>query len=426
VVQVGCPPSFQAAAAWVVDELTTASAPGPGADVGYPSPALPGSEAAWAFFAGGAAAPRVAEDGLVDFGDRVDDIIASAFWHLSRWEERDGPRDRHGRFPAAASTNDPASPVVDALLARFQTAAGLGRREGFAVVLTHDVDLPRRWAARGASRRALRGVRNAVRRRRAGEAAVETAGLLAAPWHRARGTDPNWSIDRIREIERAHGGRSTYFLLAGHGHPADGPDPDAYDAVRERLVREVQDGGDEVGLHPSYRTSEEPERLQAERDGLAELAGPVRSARFHFLRHDPHRDLAVLDRLGFEVDSSHGFADAPGFRAGFSHPYHPFDIAADRPLGLLEVPLAVMDATLQDDRYLGLSAQDGLRRALGVLEHVARSGGTAAVLWHPDRFGVPYARGWDVAYEELVVWCRDRGGDLIACEDVPGRYSTQR
>ena len=30
------------------------------------------------------------------------------------------------------------------------------------------------------------------------------------------------------------------------------------------------------------------------------------------------------------------------------------------------------------------------------------------------------------AYEELVVWCRDRGGDLIACEDVPGRYSTQR
>jgi uncharacterized protein DUF7033 len=401
VVQVGCPPSFQAAAAWVVDELTAASAPGPGADVRYPSPALPGSEAAWAFFAGGAAAPRVAEDGLVDFGDRVDDIIASAFWHLSRWEERGGPRDRHGRFPAAASTNDPARPVVDALLARFQTAAGLGRREGFAVVLTHDVDLPLRWAARGASRRALRGVRNAVRRRRAGEAAVESAGLLAAPWHRARGSDPNWSIDRIREIERAHGGRSTYFLLAGHGHPADGPDPGAYDAVRERLVREVQDGGDEV-------------------------AGPLRSARFHFLRHDPHRDLAVLDRLGFQVDSSHGFADAPGFRAGFSHPYHPFDIAADRPLGLLEVPLAVMDATLQDERYLGLSAQDGLRRALQVLEHVARSGGTAAVLWHPDRFGVPYARGWDVAYEELVVWCRDRGGDLIACEDVPGRYSTQR
>jgi hypothetical protein len=425
VVRVGCPPSFQAAAAWVIDELTAASA-GLGAVVSYPSSALPGSEAAWALFAGGPGEPRALEDGVVDFGDGVEDIIASAFWHLSRWEERGGARDRHGRFPAAAAMCDPARPAVDALLERFQNAAGLRRREGFALVLTHDVDLPRRWAARGASRRALRELRGAVRHGRAGEAAAQAGGLLAAPWHRARGTDPNWSLDRIREIERAHGGRSTYFLLAGHAHPADGPDPAAYDAVRERLVRDVQDGGDEVGLHPSYTTSEDPARLEAERDRLAELAGPLQSVRFHFLRHDSHRDLPVLDRLGFAVDSSHGFADAPGFRAGFSHPYHPFDLAAGRPLGLLEVPLAVMDATLQDSRYLGLSASAGLARALDVLERVADSGGTAAVLWHPDRFGRPYAQGWDVAYEELLIWCKERGGDMIACADVAARYSTQR
>ena len=75
-------------------------------------------------------------------------------------------------------------------------------------------------------------------------------------------------------------------------------------------------------------------------------------------------------------------------------------------MGLLEVPLAVMDATLQDARYLGLSASRALERSLAVLEHVAASGGTAAVLWHPDRFGVPYARGWDVVYEEILVWGR--------------------
>lgn len=419
MVEVRCPPSFEAAARWVIGELAAASAHGPGADVAYPSHALPGSEAAWTLFAGGEAPPpSPGEDGLLDFGDRVQDVVASAFWHLSRWEELGGERDRHGRFPGSAALADPAVPVVDALLRRFQQAAGLRPRDGFALVLTHDVDLPRRWAARGALRRSARAARAGLFAGHVGQAAAEAAGVLTAPVHRVRGTDPNWSFDRIREIERAHGGRSTYFLLAGHAHPADGPDPAAYDAVRRRLVRELTAGGDEVGLHPSYTASGDPERLAAERDLLADMAGPLTSVRFHFLRHDPHRDFPLLDRLGFAVDSTHGYADLPGFRAGFSHPYHPFDVAAGRPLGLLEVPLAVMDATLQDARYLGLSASRALERSLAVLEHVAASGGTAAVLWHPDRFGVPYARGWDVVYEEILVWAKGRGARLIACEDV--------
>ena len=95
----------------------------------------------------------------LDFGDRVQDVVASAFWHLSRWEELVGERDRHGRFPGSAALADPAVPVVDALLRRFQQAAGLRPRDGFALVLTHDVDLPRRWAARGALRRSARAAR---------------------------------------------------------------------------------------------------------------------------------------------------------------------------------------------------------------------------------------------------------------------------
>ena len=43
-------------------------------------------------------------------------------------------------------------------------------------------------------------------------------------------TDPNWAFDRIAEIERAHGGRSTYFVMTGPLRtPADGPAPAAYD-----------------------------------------------------------------------------------------------------------------------------------------------------------------------------------------------------
>ena len=79
-----------------------------------------------------------------------------------------------------------------------------------------------------------------------------------------------------------------------------------------------------------------------------------------------------LDQLGFAYDSSQGYADGPGMRAGLSLPYRPYDLAADRPLDMLELPLVVMDATLAEDRYLGLEADAGLDRAVAVLERAAR------------------------------------------------------
>ena len=88
-------------------------------------------------------------------------------------------------------------------------------------------------------------------------------------------------------------------------------------------------------------------------------------------------------------------------------------MAADRPLELTELPLAIMDATLAEQRYLGLDADAGLQRSVRVLEQVAAARGTVAVLWHVDRFDRVYGRGWDRAYERLLQWVVDRGGRLV-------------
>jgi hypothetical protein len=406
--------------AWTFETLRSACAPGP-VEIGnvYPSSAMPLSEAAWRLLDGGEArSPRLVEDGLLDFGDGILDVVASAFWHLSRWEERTGPRDRHGRFAAATALADPERPAVDALLERFRAATGLRRRAGFTVVLTHDIDAPLRWTGRRSVISAGSRLKHAIAERRGADTAAEARGLASLPLDRLRRRDPNWSFQRIREIESAHGARSTHFLLAGHHHPADG-DGAAYDRVRLRLVDLLAGQGDEVGLHPSYTSGDHPARLESEKRRLESLTGsPIRSTRFHFLRHDPHRSLPQLDALGFALDSSQGYADRPGMRAGFSFPYRPYDIARDRPLDLVELPLAVMDATLSDRRYLGLSAEDGLKRAISVLERVSEAGGTVAVLWHNDRFAGSYAGGWDGCYERLLSWVRERGGRLCACEDV--------
>lgn len=412
---------MNARADWVLETLRSACAPAV-AEVSYPSAALPASPAAWEYFdRGQSAPPGLGDSGMLDFGDGVEDIIASAFWHLSRWEERPGsPRDRHGRFAAASALADPERPAVDALLQRFQQATGLGRCDRFRVVLTHDIDTPRRWTSPRTVVAAGARMKAAALRLQRADLASEARGLAALPVAVLRGRDPNWSFQRIHEIEAARGGRSTHFLLAGHHHPADG-DAGAYGAVRARLVDLIAAQGDEVGLHPSYTTGDHPDRLQRERDTLRSLTGsPLRSARFHFLRHDPHTSLAELERLGFALDSSHGYADRPGLRAGFSFPYRPYDLARDRPLDLVELPLALMDATLSDSRYLGLDAEAGYLRSVEVLERVASVGGTVAILWHNDRFAGHYARGWDRCYERILDWVVARGGELCACEDVLG------
>jgi hypothetical protein len=419
-VEVDVPAGFQAKARWAIETLLDGG--GPAAAVRYPSSALPGSERAWAYFdAGESAVPVLGEDGLLDFGDGVEDSVASAFWHLSRWEERPGSaRDPRGRFPASAALADPERPVADALAVRLRAAVGAPTPERtFTVALTHDIDTPRRWWGGRALRGAMARARAAGVERRRRDLTAELRGLAEWPVHRLRGTDPNWAFQRIREIEAAHGGRSTHFVMTGHTHAADGASPAAYERVRAAVVAQVLEQGDELALHPSYEASERTELIEQQRRRLAELAGrEVDGVRFHYLRHQAHGSLAELDRLGFAYDSSHGYGDRPGLRAGLSHPYRPFDLAADRPLRMLELPLAVMDATLAERGYLGLAPAEGLRRAVAVLERVAVVRGTVAVLWHNDRFDRAYARGWDTAYERLLRWVVERDGRLVSAADA--------
>ena len=420
-LELDVPEGFAAEARWTLETLLGACAAPAAKAVRYGgSGGLDVSERAWGLFAAGEAfAPIVGDDGMLDFGDGARDLVASAFWHLSRYEERGGTRDEHGRFPASAALADPERPAVDSLLRAFRDHVGDRGATPFTVALTHDVDIPWRWSRPQALRGAAARARAAARERRSRDVVAEATGLAAAPIRRLTRTDPNWSYERIAAIERAHGGRSTYFVMAGHGHAADGPDPAAYDRLRPAIVAQIAAQGDEIGLHPSYLTSERPRLLAEERERLEALTGGrVPGVRFHYLRHDTHATLPELDALGFAYDSSQGYGDAIGLRAGFSFPYRPFRLAERRPLDLVELPMAVMDATLAERRYLGLEPRAGLARTLRLLERVADIGGTVAILWHTDRFSREYARGWGRVYADVLEWVADRGGRLVTAAEA--------
>jgi hypothetical protein len=348
-----------------------------------------------------------------------DDDLAAAFFHLARLEEVGAPRDPHGRFFAASSKLDPLDPPLERLRRELGLPAPQYRGAKFAVALTHDVDVPWRWTRIGMHGAAAR-LKGHVLARRAGPALHEAHGLARVPLHKLRGSDPNWRFAEIVAEENEHGGRSTFFVMAGHGHRADGAAPESYDRLRPQLVETLVETGAEVGLHGSYLAAEDLDRLARERALLAQLDGPLVGHRYHYLRVDPHRNLVPLVNVGFRYDTSLGFPDALGFRAGIAHPFRPWDLERNRPADLVEVPLAVMDATLAEERYEGLSAEAAKTRIFSLLDWAAENGAGFSILWHPERFDAPSSRGWDRLYFDVIDAVRERGGVCVSGAELAG------
>jgi hypothetical protein len=347
------------------------------------------------------------------------DDVAAGFFHLARVEERNGQRDEHGRFRAAWSCLDPLDPPLE----RLRRNLGIDSPR-FTVALTHDVDSPWRWTRIGLRGAAARAKRD-LRRGRLAPALREATGLATVPLHRLRGTDPNWRFEQIVAEERRCGATgSTFFVLAAHHDPHDGAAPEAYDRLRPRLVETLRETGAEIGLHGSYTAADDPARLQREKAALEALGGPLDGHRYHYLRVDPHRNLASLARAGLRYDTTLGFPDALGFRGGLARPFRPWDFEQDAPLDLVEVPLAAMDATLAEERYLGLSAKRAEPQLMRLLDWGAAHGAAFAILWHPDRFDPLTSAGWDRLYSRLLDGVQERGGIAVPGAELVSSHST--
>ena len=348
------------------------------------------------------------EQGQLPEGDE----LAEAFFHLARIEERDGARDEHDRFRAAGSSLDPLDPPLERLRHRLGVEPPRWGGARFAVALTHDVDTPWKWTPTGVRGAAARA-KGDLLRGRARSGLREVRSLAGWPFHKARRTDPFWSFDRILADERRCDASSTFFLMADHAHELDGPGADPYERLRPRLVETLLGGAAEVGLHGSYSAAEDGGRLAAEKQKLEQLAGPVRGQRYHFLRLDLRRNLSDMEAAGFAYDSTLGFNDAPGFRAGIAHPFRPWNLERNAPCDLVEVPLAAMDVTLSAERYLDLSAGQAEERLRTLVDWAAEHGGGFAVLWHSEQYDSAIKPGWDRLYRRFMEDVRARGGICV-------------
>jgi len=338
------------------------------------------------------------------------DLLASLVLTLSRAEERGAPAlDEHGRFPASASLawrhGLLERPILDEHgLAFEQMLSSLtGRQPGprrLRFKLTHDIDhvgLPFR----------LRSALGHAKRKKPGALLRD----LAA-WPSPLDTAELAAVGRLAEISRERKLQGAFYWKAAPRGRFDS----GYDVRHPKILRAIEhlrDRGSELGVHPGYHTFRDRPRLAAEVDELSEalrLHSP--GGRQHYLRWAPDTWLD-WEACGLRYDSSLGFADAFGFRAGTAFPYRPWSLEQNREIDLIEVPLVLMDCTAV--KYMRLRLPEAIERAGRLVERIARTGGVFTVLWHNTPLLDREYDGW---YQAVLDMARGAPG----CE-LPARAS---
>lgn len=218
-----------------------------------------------------------------------------------------------------------------------------------------------------------------------------------------------WSgfADRYLELEK--GLCSTFFVIpfkddpgkvsGGVAPPFRAASYGAQDVAD--TIRKIMAAGCEVGLHgidawfDSTKGHEEFEEIRR-LTGVSEIG-----VRMHWLYYD-QQSAAVLERAEATYDSTIGYKETVGYRAGTTQAYKPLHV--DR---LLELPIHVMDTALFYPAYLGLSPQAAATVLRRLVDNVIYYGGCITINWH-DRSLSP-ERLWCACYRDLIQDLKNRG-----------------
>ena len=147
-------------------------------------------------------------------------------------------------------------------------------------------------------------------------------------------------------------------------------------------------GEHEIGLHPSFNTYLDKQQLKREFDNLLSTSEALGirqdcwGGRQHYLRWRAPDTWQHWDDVGLNYDTTVGFADHVGFRAGTCREFPVFNVETRTALKLIERPLVVMEGTLLGAQYMNEDAEQALDWITRLADTCRRFDGNFTLLWH--------------------------------------------
>jgi hypothetical protein len=169
------------------------------------------------------------------------------------------------------------------------------------------------------------------------------------------------------------------------------------DEPLRNACRELMGRGHTIGLHAGFFAAQSAGLFQAEKEILEKVVdAEITKCRHHWLNYVEAKTPYIHAGAGIREDSTIGFNDIPGFRAGIASVYHPYDHINQRAFAFKEIPMVMMDAHI----HSGIP-QERSKRFDWLTEPVPKiKKFNVSVDWHQRGIHSDYA--WHEAYLKLV------------------------
>lgn len=387
------------------------------------------------------------KDSIVDFYDNKDildikesnnnhiisvDFVSNTFYFLTRYEECILSKDRrlldvHERFTAKSSLmykygfNE--RPIVDEYwyyLRELLNEMGYklkNRINKLKVCLTHDIDEVQKYYS---IKNALRSFVSWIIR----HGNIYKSFMEVKEYGEGKGNykkDAYWTFDKLLKLEKDRDFTASYYFMTSGKAKVDNRYNFNEDRIKE-VINYLFENDMEVGFHGGYDTFNNKDEFHNQLVPLENLLDGYKfGMRQHFLRFKVPDTWRIQAYEGILYDTTLGFADAIGFRAGTSIPFKPYDIYSNQVLDIWEIPLIVMDTSLKNEKYCNLTPKASMQKVIELMELTKKYNGFFTLLWHNSSFDTSWLE-WREMYEYILNYIHDNNGEGMSGKKLVDKY----
>jgi len=344
------------------------------------------------------------------------DYIGTIFFFLSGYWEyiNNHKKDKFGRFPYKESfqfkTNIIEEPVVDILVHYIKDKLNIEYKNKMSCIfITHDID--HLFLLKG--KLFYRTILGDIIKRKDLKTAFDKI------IKKTKKNDP-WNIDKLIELHKKLGTKGTFFFLPDI-QPKKTMGGYNLEKARNYLTKKYDDIkkiNGSIGIHYDARYLKE-NRMQNDVEKLKKVfEEKIYCGRSHFLIFDITKTFDILEDTGIKLDTTGGHAEHIGFRFGTSKPFRPFNFEEKREYNLIEVPLIVMDGTLQAKKYMNFTPQEGFEEIKKLVNIIKQYNGIFTFLWHNSSFYTKQWKDWESVYEETIKYALSNNLYSINATDI--------
>ncbi len=266
-----------------------------------------------------------------------------------------------------------------------------------ACCITHDVDLVRKYGPKQIMQSLAKND-------------FKNAGTVLQKLYQRE--NPYWNFSHLLDFYQEKKWQITFFFLAKSWEKS-GFRYNIKTTRFRKLFKAILAGGHEIGLHSSRFIFDRPENYHQEKNRLESILDrEIKGVRQHYLRTMFPDGWRYLNNAGFHYDSSCGYNNGIGFRAGTSFPFKIRFSELSKSSEFYEVPIFLMDYPWID---LQATFEENWSKFENQMVFLKKSGGLANILWHPSNIAEnTYKEYW----YKMISWIEQEDPYLDSLENI--------